>query len=183
MRCATPADADFPHRWYKASRQRYLNITDYVEAWIHIQRAAAENDLQLLSPSVRRGENVGEEAWWLGNFIAQCDAHPDCDADLIAYFDLHFYRCDEDAWTDPGIFSETHDDIFSVVQVHGTTRTHAEWTDYVYERQFWVSETSCSQENGGTGRNNVDSCLAITGQVDGHGRGSLYVLDTDPRVS
>ena len=66
---------------------------DYVQAFATIAAAAAAENLQVISPTVRKGTGEGQEAWWLAQFLGACneDTTYSCDEDAIALFDLHNY--------------------------------------------------------------------------------------------
>ena len=66
------------------------DFDDYVQAFATIAAAAAAENLQVISPTVRKGTGEGQEAWWLAQFLGACneDSTYSCDEDAIALFDL-----------------------------------------------------------------------------------------------
>ena len=209
-----------------------VDPVDYAKAYHRISLAAANNGLTLVSPTVRAGYGVKtetsdddppvvtstpQEADWFGRFVVAClesAASTGCDIDLIKVFDLHWYRCDDDAsWNDPaverdhtsnaqgtpvgGIFAQTREDLVKSIMHHDTDmagwgRNEHYWREWVNDRPFWVSETSCEwDKESRDDHSNVVSCQKQTGQyshngaVAGaeHGEGSIAgVLDPSQSV-
>ena len=62
---------------------------DYVQAFATIARRRRRENLQVISPTVRKGRGEGQEAWWLAQFLGACkeDSTYDCDIDAIHAFD------------------------------------------------------------------------------------------------
>ena len=115
-----------------------------------------------------------------------------CDINLIEVFDLHWYKCDDDAsWNDPaverdpasdaqgtpvgGIFAQTREDLIKSIMKHdsemdGWGRNEHTWTEWVNARPFWVSETSCEWDREGRDdHSNIVSCQKQTGQYSHDG--------------
>ena len=63
---------------------------DYVQAFSYIQDAAEDHNLQVISPTVRKGRGEGQEAWWLAQFLGACEADStfECDIEAIHAWDL-----------------------------------------------------------------------------------------------
>ena len=76
-------------RW-ASNNHAQQDFDDYVQAFATIAAAAAAENLQVLSPTVRKGTGEGQEAWWLAQFLGACneDTTYSCDEDAIALFDL-----------------------------------------------------------------------------------------------
>lgn len=76
-------------RW-ASNNHAQQDFEDYVQAFATIAAAAAAENLQVLSPTVRKGTGEGQEAWWLAQFLGACneDTTYSCDEDAIALFDL-----------------------------------------------------------------------------------------------
>jgi hypothetical protein len=168
--------------WYKESIGRpVIDATDYAQAYKLIAAAAAENNLRLVSPTVRQGRGPNQEATWFASFVAACEALDGCDVDKIEVFDLHYYHCAERKWVgETGVLRQTRLDLIHELTIQATTRTSAEWTEWVQGRPYIVSETSCEQEGSADAHgSNVLSCQKQSGQVfaETHGRGSLALLE------
>ena len=175
---------------FEKASQAYLNITDYVTAYMLIATAAGQNDLELVSPTSRRGTGVGQEAWWTANFLVECLERPGCDVDRIAIWDLHYYNCaharahlrcpirhsltlvslslcagHEDVWTSStNVITYFYDDVLLELNASLTSsRTLAEWDTYVRSKPLWISEVNCNEENAvNKPVDNVGSCLRNT---------------------
>ena len=76
-------------RW-ASNNHAQQDFDDYVQAFATIVAAADAENLQVLSPTVRKGTGEGQEAWWLAQFLAACneDTTYSCDESAIALFDL-----------------------------------------------------------------------------------------------
>ena len=76
-------------RW-ETTNHAAQDYDDYVQAFATIAAAADAENLQVLSPTVRKGTGEGQEAWWLAQFLAACneDTTYSCDESAIALFDL-----------------------------------------------------------------------------------------------
>tara|TARA_B110001452_G_C15240223_1_gene429338 strand:+ start:3560 stop:4279 length:720 start_codon:yes stop_codon:yes gene_type:complete len=182
------------HRWFKENSQSQLeDPEDYAKALVDITEAADANNLILVSPTVRRGTGYRGNARWFAELVAACEARAACDIDRIQVLDLHFYRCNVDAWTGTdGILEETKADLISEIQtLANATRGPYQWYRWVTDRVFWVSEMSCESETneGDPDESNVHSCQRQTQQfmdpdsgVNEHGEGSLKFMETEDRV-
>tara|TARA_B110000902_G_C14237805_1_gene561286 strand:- start:807 stop:1094 length:288 start_codon:yes stop_codon:yes gene_type:complete len=76
-------------RWFKESTQSQLDPVDYTKAYVDISAAALENNLILVSPTVRRGTGYQGNARWFAEFVVACEARASCNVDLIQVLDLH----------------------------------------------------------------------------------------------
>ena len=68
------------------------------QVWPHLEAAADNLNLQLVSPTTRQGTGPGEEAWWMASFLAAVDSGDATTLDKIKVFDLHAYHCGAWYW-------------------------------------------------------------------------------------
>jgi hypothetical protein len=138
-------------RW-ETTNHAAQDFDDYVQAFATIAAAADAENLQVLSPTVRKGTGEGQEAWWLAQFLAACneDTTYSCDESAIALFDLHNYNCKASKWgTDSSSFlvqmkDDLKTELAALATAGRTSRTASEWATWVDARGIWVTETSCA---------------------------------------
>lgn len=154
---------------------------DYVEAFSYILDAAEDHNLQVISPTVRKGRGEDQEAWWLAQFLGACEADStfECDIEAIHAWDLHNYNCKASKWEGLDSFmAQMKDDlVYELTQQTHAFRTEADWRSYVNARPVWVTEVSCNHE-GGDPVDNVGSCKRNAEQhTDNWGDGVIKALD------
>ena len=138
-------------RW-ASNNHAQQDFDDYVQAFATIAAAAAAENLQVISPTVRKGTGEGQEAWWLAQFLGACneDTTYSCDEDAIALLDLHNYHCKASKWgTDSNSFlvqmkDDLKTELTALVTAGRTDRSASEWATWVDARSIWVTETSCA---------------------------------------
>ena len=121
-----------------------IDHADYVKAYKHIVKAADENNLILVSPTVRRGTGEEGNARWMATFYVLCSLDTDCDINRIQVLDLHWYRCNPDSFTGTsGILEQTRADLISETQLmaqhcvlHCTMRVRAPSGCLPWHRSF-----------------------------------------------
>ena len=176
-------------RW-ASNNHAQQDFDDYVQAFATIAAAAAAENLQVISPTVRKGTGEGQEAWWLAQFLGACneDTTYSCDEDAIALFDLHNYNCKASKWgTDSNSFlvqmkDDLKTELAALAAAGRTDRSASEWATWVDARGIWVTETSCNWESNPP--DNVGSCERNAEKHDAAwGTGSVIALDNSPMVS